>query len=661
MARALALVAGVALLYFLGSLAGKLVALPPGYISAVWPSAGIALAAAMLYGPRVLPGVWLGSFASNLLMPTGLAPVSTTALLAMAIATGAVAQAQLGAWLVGRDGFRPQLDRVSDVFRLAVLGGFVACTLNATFGAGALMLAGLTGPVTPFHAWATWWLGDAVGVVLAAPVCLTLAVPRDDDLQVNVAEFVAWLLLAGVVALVAFSRAVELPILLVPLLVWAALRFGERETAIGLAGVGLLAAVTTSRSGGFFERGSTPESLLALDTFYVAMAVPTLVLVAALTERRRAEAELRRQANLFTSIVENIPDMIFVKEAKDLRFVLFNRAGEELVGHPREAMIGKSDRDFFPPDQVEFFIAKDRETLRGRAAIDIPEEPIDTPAGKRWLHTKKVPIVDERGEPVYLLGISEDITELKDAHAQIGRLNDQLAERVAELETTNAEIEAFTYSVSHDLRAPVRAIDGFSEALLEGYEDVLDERGRRYLKLVHDGGRRLGSLIDDMLGLSRVTRRELAPTTVNLSAMAQAIADDLARAEPARRVEWAIAPGLIARGDEGLLRVALVNLLGNAWKFTSKREVAHIQFDRAPQGERPAYVVRDDGAGFDMAYAERLFRPFSRLHTEEEFEGTGIGLATVARVVRRHGGQIWAESAPERGASFYFTLGERAP
>ncbi len=237
-------------------------------------------------------------------------------------------------------------------------------------------------------------------------------------------------------------------------------------------------------------------------------------------------------------------------------------------------------------------------------------------------------------------------------------LEGRVAERTARLEDANKELQAFCYSVSHDLRAPLRAIDGFSKALLEDFDDRLDDDGRDYLRRVRTASQRMGELIDDLLALSRVARDEMTRGPVDLSALAGRVADGLRAAHPGRAVEVVLEPGLRADGDADLLRVALENLLGNAWKYTGRHATARIEFGSLPHGGGKAYYVRDDGAGFDPAYADKLFQPFQRLHRPDEFEGHGIGLATVQRVVHRHGGRVWAEGAVERGATFFFTLGE---
>lgn len=240
----------------------------------------------------------------------------------------------------------------------------------------------------------------------------------------------------------------------------------------------------------------------------------------------------------------------------------------------------------------------------------------------------------------------------------ITRLEQRVRERTVQLEAANKELEAFSYSVSHDLRTPLRSIDSFTEMLLDGYADQLDATGQDYLKRVRKASQRMAQLIDDLLQLSRMTRAEMHRATVDLSALARAILSELQQGQPERRVEAVIAEGITAPGDPRLMRVALENLLGNAWKFTGKRPNARIEFGAFGQDGEQVFFVRDNGAGFEMAYADKLFTPFQRLHTEEEFPGTGVGLATVKRIILRHGGQVWAEAATDRGATFFFTLKE---
>jgi signal transduction histidine kinase len=235
-------------------------------------------------------------------------------------------------------------------------------------------------------------------------------------------------------------------------------------------------------------------------------------------------------------------------------------------------------------------------------------------------------------------------------------LEHRVQERTTQLAAANRELEAFSYSVSHDLRAPLRSIDGFSQALLEDYGDKIDVGGKDHLLRVRAATQRMSVLIDDLLNLSRVTQSEMRKEKVDLSVMATSIVRELQEGQPRRSIQAVIADGIVAEGDSRLLRVVMENLLGNAWKYTSRHDGAKIEFGRNQNGGRPAYFVRDDGAGFDPAYAHRLFGAFQRLHGAPEFPGTGIGLATVQRIIRRHGGEVWAEAAVEKGATFYFTL-----
>ncbi|MBS1214172.1 MAG: multi-sensor signal transduction histidine kinase [Proteobacteria bacterium] len=225
-----------------------------------------------------------------------------------------------------------------------------------------------------------------------------------------------------------------------------------------------------------------------------------------------------------------------------------------------------------------------------------------------------------------------------------------------QLEAVNKELEAFAYSVSHDLRAPLRSIDGFSQALLEDYGSQLDAMGQDYLRRVRAASQRMAQLIDDMLQLSRLTRGEMSIESVDLSAVVEDVLADLKHSEPDRQVECIVAPGIQVSADPRLLRAVMENLLGNAWKYTGKHPSARIEFGVTHRDGKRAYFVRDDGAGFDMHYVGKLFAPFQRLHAMEEFSGNGIGLATVQRIIRRHGGQVWAEGEVERGATFTFTL-----
>ena len=271
------------------------------------------------------------------------------------------------------------------------------------------------------------------------------------------------------------------------------------------------------------------------------------------------------------------------------------------------------------------------------------------------------PILDEEKDIIGFLAVQRDISERKHAEAEIQKLNSELEnriiERTAQLESAYKELEAFSYSVSHDLRAPLRSINGFSSALLKNYSDKLDEKGKKYLQFVNSATKKMNDLIEDLIGLSRVSRAVLNCSTVDLSLIVNNIISDLRKDDPSRSYEFIIEQGLSAECDKNLISIVIENLLRNSFKYSSKKPNTSIEFNVIKKdGEKNIFFVRDKGAGFNMKYAGKLFGPFQRLHSESEFPGTGIGLATVKRIINRHGGNIWAEGEIENGATFYFTL-----
>ncbi|HEY5837637.1 MAG TPA: PAS domain S-box protein [Pyrinomonadaceae bacterium] len=376
------------------------------------------------------------------------------------------------------------------------------------------------------------------------------------------------------------------------------------------------------------------------------------VILRDISERKRAEEALKEQAR----ILDLVP--VVIHDLTD-RIIFWNTGSEQMYGWKAEEALDKVTHNLlkteFPRPLEEI---KARVLSRGHWEGELVHTTQDDRrlviAGQWVLHR------DEHGKPKAILQVNNDVTERKQAEREIRRLNEELeqrvADRTAQLEAVNKELEAFSYSVSHDLRAPLRHINGFSQALIEDYGDKLDAGAKSYLKQMREASQEMAQLIDDVLQLARVTRTEMKREKVDLTKVARRVIADLEKTNGQRKVDVKIEEGLSTRGDKRLLKVALVNLLGNAWKFTSRRNAAEVYFGKLEENGEQVYVVRDNGAGFDMAYANKLFGAFQRLHTAGDFEGTGIGLATVQRIIGRHGGRVWAEGEVNKGATFYFTL-----
>jgi PAS domain S-box-containing protein len=377
-----------------------------------------------------------------------------------------------------------------------------------------------------------------------------------------------------------------------------------------------------------------------------------------ITERKKAEAALSLAGAYNRSLIEAAVDPL-VTIGPDGKITDVNTATEAATGLSRDEIIGTDFSDYFTrPDMAR---AGYEQVFREGSVRDYPLE-------LRHRYGRVIPVLynasvyrDKTGKVVGVFAAARDITERRKAEAALKELNETLeqhvAERTAELEASNRELEAFSYSVSHDLRAPLRSMEGFSSALLEDYADRLDDQGRQYLQYVQESSDLMGRLIDDLLKLSRVTRSDMNYDIVDMSELAREVAAELEKAEPDRKLKFKVAPGITAYGDGNLLKLALENLLGNAWKFTKRTGSPRIEMGITEHDGKQAYYIRDNGVGFDMKYANKLFKPFQRLHKATEFAGTGIGLATVQRIIHRHGGEVWAESKVGRGATFYFTLG----
>ncbi len=402
-------------------------------------------------------------------------------------------------------------------------------------------------------------------------------------------------------------------------------------------------------SGVFSESGD----LLALEGF-----------ITDISDAKRYELRLLESERRLSTLMSNLPGMAYRCLNDENWTMEFVSSGcEELTGYTPDEIIGNSAvayNDLIAADDRGMVHSYIKKALDEHNPFRLEYRIIAASGDLKWVWEQGRGIYNERREVLSIEGFITDITERKNIESELQEYRDHLEsevrKRTHELTAANRELESFAYSVSHDLRAPLRAIDGFSRAILEDYMDKLNEEGKDFLKRIRGASQKMASLIDDMLKLSRLTRDEMEYHPVNMSDAAEKIINELRENEPLRVVEFINTPGITINGDPRLINAALENLLGNAWKFTSARPDGRIEFGLNTLNGETVYYIKDNGAGFDMTYADKLFGAFQRLHTTAEFPGTGIGLAIVQRVINRHGGRIWAESTVNIGSTFYFTL-----
>jgi len=378
----------------------------------------------------------------------------------------------------------------------------------------------------------------------------------------------------------------------------------------------------------------------------------SLVILRDITERKRAEEEIAERGAMLQQIMDTASVAIFLVDRSG-RIVHANRRMAEMFSCSMEELVGSEYVDHVHPSERE----SGRQKMLSLLASKIPSVDLERLYWRKnstqfWGHLAGRRFHDVHGNELGLIGVITDISVRK-------RAEEALRDRTNELESSNKELQAFTYSVSHDLRAPLRSVSGFSKIIYEDYADRLDEKGRDYLVRIKNGSDLMTQLIDDLLRLSRIARQDVERMDYDLSSLASAVISSLREAAPARRVDAIIADGLRDVVDPNLMKIALSNLFDNAWKFTTKIENARIEFGATKKDGKALYFVKDNGAGFDPAFVKKMFLPFQRLHSEQEFEGTGIGLAIVERIIHRHGGKVWAEGEVGKGATIFFTLGQK--
>ena len=409
------------------------------------------------------------------------------------------------------------------------------------------------------------------------------------------------------------------------------------------------------------SRRTTQVVVLAVGIAFVFLLAAILALNSEASERARAEGDLRKNRARTKMLTDSITDYAILMLDSEGRVLSWSPGATKILGYKQEEMVGQSFSRFFPPDDVTAGVPQkelEKVLVNGRAEAEGWRVRKD--GSRFWANSVMVAIRDDQGQLHGFSKVMRDITERRAALEEIESLNRDLAQRASELEAANKELEAFTYSVSHDLRAPLRHIDGFSQLLVDEYGPKLPEDVRRYLDRIQNGARQMGQLVDELLNLARIGRKEIRLQVTGLDSVVEQVVSDLKTELNGRKVDWKIASLPYVECDATLLKQVFVNLLSNAVKYTRPRNPAVIEVGSVQKNGTPAVFVRDNGVGFSMKYADKLFGVFQRLHRAEDFEGTGIGLATVQRIIQKHGGRIWAEAELDKGATFYFTLGNRA-
>jgi PAS domain S-box-containing protein len=475
------------------------------------------------------------------------------------------------------------------------------------------------------------------------------------------AASVAVAVAAGLLLRVEGLRGLEFPLFLfeIAVVVWY----------IGVGPAVLAVALSSLAFDYFFTEPIHSFAVHSTDLAYYTVFVLFAVLLTSFSAVRRSverqllqsRDELQKEVAVRTqqaNLLNLTHDTIFVRDMTDV-ITFWNRGAEELYGWTAEQAMGKNGHDLL---QTAFPIPIDdlrAELVRsGRWEGELQKSKADgsrVVVASRWSLRR-----DERGRAVAILETNNDVSDRKRREEQVRKLNDELGMRTKELEAINKELEAFAYSISHDLRAPLRHMVGYTELLQKRVASTLDEKSQRYMATILESAKRMGNLIDDLLAFSRVARTETRETTVSLQQLVKEVLDELQQETDGRDIAWKIGALPDLHGDRSMLRLALVNLVSNAVKFTRKRPTARIEIGCLEKTNGGTTVfIKDNGVGFDMKYVNKLFGVFQRLHQADAFEGTGIGLATVQRIIHRHGGKVWAEASVDEGATFYFSVPRR--
>ncbi len=638
----------LAVLYALAAKLGLMMDAVSGFASLVWPPTGIALAALLLFGSHLWPGIALGAFAANLWNGAPL-------LVAAGIGFGNTLEALVGFRLLKRVGFYISLGRVRDVVALAVLAAGISTTVSATAGVVSLYLGGIVSVENLGATWRAWWLGDLTGAVVIAPLVLTWASDRRLRAGGRLwAEAMGLAALLVSISLFIFGRpfgtpAEEFPkaYWLLPPLLWAAIRFGPRGAATSTFLVSVIAIWGAAMGFGPFARKTLHETLFHFQGFMAVVTVTTLALAAVIAERWESDRAVRKSHALLQAVAEGTTDAVFVKDLQG-RYLLINSAGASAFRLPVEEVVGKYDAELLPPALALPLVERDREVM-DTGEVRSGEEVIAVDGKPRTFFSTKGPYRDQQGRILGVIGIARDITERKEAEEALRRQKD-------ELERSNAELQQFSYAVSHDLREPLRAIAGYAALLERRSAAKLDPASLRHLEQIGGASRRMEGIITDLLAYARTGQAGQRLEIIDTSALVDGLLRDLKPLIQKSRATVLHGNLPVVAGYRTPLRAVFQNLIVNAIKYAAKAKDSCVEIGAASQDRFWYFTVKDNGPGIPPEYHDLVFKLFQRIPGAEAAEGTGIGLAIARKAVEQHGGKIWVESDGFHGSTFCFLL-----
>lgn len=688
----------VAFAYILTGKLGFLLAIDPGNVSAIWPPSGIALFAVLTLGNVILPSIWIGSFLVNLWFFSSNPAFSTSTGIEVAaiIASGSTLQAFLGAFVLKKFKINDIVATSTNVM-LFVITEIIICLIGASVGVSSMSVKGIVHSSNFQFTWLTWWLGDLTGTLTIAP--LLFAWLNSHETKLDRWAIIELVCLSSALVLVCnfvfFGGVVKLKLsgyptgfFAVPFIVWAAVRFNARILSSALVVVSIFAICGTIHNMGPFSGPNLSISLLLLQGYITTHTITGLLLNVTVQEKVKTEKELEQRVILRTqeleSSLQKLRHEIAERSAVQQKLI---QSEQRLNDAQKIAKIGSWEWDL-QTQQISFSdelydlleiragekiteevlsrycLNDDREKMRSyiRAAIEnkrpfslIHRTQVPN-RGERTFHTVGSLVASESGTLTRMHGTIQDVTEERQIEAKIQELNRKLQENVTRLELANQELEAFSYSVSHDLRAPLRHMEGFTSIIQEKLKNHPDEEIKSFLQIITNSARRMTAMIDGLLSFSRTSHVEINKEELDMNDTVRAVKEELVAEQPHRTIRWILPPLPKIVGDPLLVRIVITNLLSNAIKYTSKKAEAEIEIGSKSEAEQQIFYIKDNGVGFNTASTPNLFGVFQRFHRTEEYDGTGIGLAIVRRIIHRHGGKVWAESREGSGATFYFSL-----